>query len=239
MNRFWYYACILIVLTFIPVFATATDVTSEVTANVPELGEFHNVIVPIWHQAWPAKDTAMMRQLLPDVEKGVAKIAAAKLPGILRDKQKTWNENVAKFQAFAAEYKAAADANDDPRLMNAAENLHKQFEVLVRIVRPVLKELDQFHQTLYVLYHYEMPEYKLDKIKVSVATLKEKMGPLNAAKLPARLNNKQAEFDAARIKLASSLDDVIAIIATNKEHKIKDAIEKMHTNYQGVEKVFD
>lgn len=239
MNRFWRIAIISCIVVCASVFTMATDVSPEVTANVPALGDFHEVIVPIWHQAWPAKDTAFMRQMVPDVEKGVAKIAAAKLPGILRDKAKVWQENVTKFQTIAAEYKAAAAGKDDTRLLNAAENLHKQFEVLVRIVKPVTKELDQFHVVLYTLYHYEMPEYKLDKIKISVAKLNEKIAVLNQSKLPERLSKKQAAYDAARTKLAKSLDALNTTLATNDQKKITDAIETMHTDYQDVEKVFD
>ncbi|HYH00892.1 MAG TPA: hypothetical protein VD837_17320 [Terriglobales bacterium] len=239
MTRLWRIVLISCLALSASVFATATDVSSEVTANVPALGEFHEVIVPIWHQAWPTKDTAMMRKMVPDVEKGVAKVAAAELPGILRDKAKAWQENVAKFQQTATEYKAAADAKDDARLLKAAEKLHSQFEVLVRIVKPVLKELDQFHTALYMLYHYEAPEYKLDKIKASVAKLNEKMAVLNQAKLPQRLSKKQSEFEAARTNLSKSLETLTATLATNDEKRIKDAVETMHTDYQNVEKVFD
>lgn len=239
MNRLWRTAVVSCMVLLVSVFAFSTEVTSEVAAKVPALSEFHEVIAPIWHQAWPNKDIALLRQLSPDVEKGVAKIAKAELPGILRDKAKVWQENVVKFQAIAAEYKAAAVGSSDTRLLNAAEDLHKQYEVLVRVIQPPIKELDEFHSKLYVLYHYEYPEYKLDKIKVSAAALKDKMAILNQASLPKRLSKKQAEFDASRAKLASSIDAVIATLATPDKKKVERAIETMHSNYQEVEKVFE
>jgi hypothetical protein len=52
---------------------------------VPALESFHKVIHKIWHKAWPKKDTTLLRSLLQDVEKGIADVASAKLPGILRE----------------------------------------------------------------------------------------------------------------------------------------------------------
>ena len=59
---------------------------AETVAEVPALDSFHEVIYKIWHEAWPKKDAAMLQQLLPEVEKGIAAVASAQLPGILRDK---------------------------------------------------------------------------------------------------------------------------------------------------------
>lgn len=239
MNRLWRIAVVGCMLLLASVFAFSTDVTPDVAAKVPALTDFHDVIAPIWHQAWPNKDVAMLRQMLPDVEKGVAKIAKAELPGILRDKSKVWKESVAKFQATAAEYKAAVKGADDTRLLNAAEELHKQYEALVRVVKPPLKELEEFHSVLYVLYHYDYPDYKLDKIKAEAAALKDKMGPLNKAALPKGVAKKQAEFDASRAKLEASVDALIATLAKPDKAKVKQAVETMHTDYQDVEKIFE
>ncbi|HWR37386.1 MAG TPA: hypothetical protein VN622_16110 [Clostridia bacterium] len=239
MNRFWRTAAISCIVLLASVCGFSTEVTSEVAANVPALSEFHDVIAPIWHQAWPNKDIAMLKKMVPDVEKGVEKIAKSKLPGILREKEKTWQENVAKFKTIAAEYQAAAKGSSDSRLLNAAEDLHKQYEALVRVVRPPLKELDEFHTVLYMLYHYEYPEYKLDKIKASVAALKEKMGPLNKASLPKRVSKKQAEFDASRVKLDGSIDALIATLAKPDKKTVGRAVETMHSNYQAVEAIFE
>jgi hypothetical protein len=71
------------------VFAQLPDETS---GRVPELDAFHKPIYELWHNAWPAKDIAKLKSLLADVESAYAKLAAAKLPGILRDKSGKWSE---------------------------------------------------------------------------------------------------------------------------------------------------
>ena len=69
----------------------------------------------------PRKTPRMLQKLLPDVEKGIASVAAAPLPGILRDKKDAWDEGVRKLQSAGADYKAAAIAKDDAKLLAAAE----------------------------------------------------------------------------------------------------------------------
>ena len=81
---------------------------AEATAEVPALDSFHEVIFKIWHEAWPQKNTSMLRQLVPDVNKGIAAVATAPLPGILRDKKAAWDEGVKQLRNAGSEYVAAA-----------------------------------------------------------------------------------------------------------------------------------
>jgi len=73
------------------------DRTTETSANVPALNEFHHVVLRIWHTAWPAKDYDMLADLLPEIGKGVAAVANAELPGILRDKKVVWRIGVERL----------------------------------------------------------------------------------------------------------------------------------------------
>ena len=211
----------------------------EATANVPALEAFHEVIFKIWHEAWPKNDSAMLRQLLPDVQKGIASVVSAELPGILREKKEVWDEGVKKLQNAGAEYAAAAEAKDDSRLLAAAEMLHSQFEALMRATRPALKELDEFHAVLYMLYHHYLPERDTQNIRASAMEMKEKMAALNSAKLPERLKQKEAEFQAARSKLSASVDALDSVVQANSEQKIKDAVNEVHSNYQTLARVFE
>ena len=67
---------IFIVLLFTLGFAAMSGFAqnaADAVSRVPELEAFHEVIHKIWHDAYPEKDIALMQQLLPDVEKGIAK----------------------------------------------------------------------------------------------------------------------------------------------------------------------
>ena len=211
---------------------------AETVASVPALDTFHEVIFKIWHEAWPKKDTAMLRKLLSDVEKGIASVAAAPLPGILRDKKDAWDEGIRKLQSAGADYKAAAVAKDDGKLLAAAEALHSRFEGLMRAIRPALKELDEFHAVLYMLYHHYLPKNDLANIRKSAAELTQKMAALNQAKLPERMSDKDHDFQVARGMLAQSVAALGAGIQSSDEKTIRDAVETVHSRYQALEKIF-
>ncbi len=244
MNRVLRSAVLSCVVCSIAAFLFAqgpkTERPAEATASVPALESFHTVIREIWHDAWPRKDVALLRKLQPEVEKGISEVAAAPLPGILREKKKAWDDNVKKLEAIGAEYRSAAAANDDPGLLSAAEKLHSQFEALVRVTRPALTELDAFHSSLYMLYHHYLPDFDKDKIKASAIALKEKMAALNQAKLPERLQAREAAFTSARAKLSKAVDGLGAVLASSADRKkIEDAVNTVHSSYETLNEVFE
>lgn len=212
----------------------------EVNSEVKELSEFHDVIYQIWHTAWPEKNIQLLKQLLPDVEKAYDKVKTAELPGILRDKKAKWDEGLKKFGASVAAYKDAAGKDNAQAFLNAAEKMHADYEALGKIVKPVLKEVDAFHQELYMMYHYYSSNFDLEKIKTSAETLKNKMVDLMAAKLTKRLESRQEKFDQARKELndaVQKLNDVVAKTGDKKE--ITNAVDGVHYKYQELEKLFD
>lgn len=211
----------------------------EVKAQVPALQKFHAPIYKLWHTAWPAKDTAMMASLCPEIDKGVAEIAAAELPGILRDKKGAWQESLKQLQEIASMYRTAmAGAELQPKL-DAGEKLHMQYEKMVRVIRPAMKEIDAFHQVLYMIYHYYMPGHKMDELKSAVTELSAKMDTLNAASLPERLMKKDVSFKAARAKLSTSVAYVKGAMSSKDEKRINDAIRRMHSDYEALERVLE
>jgi hypothetical protein len=240
---------VLALLVIAPLALPATAVAEEVKrapagspetkAEVPELFDFHEVIVPIWHEAWPNKDTAALIKALPDVESGAAKITKAKLPGILRDRQKAWDEQVKKLNAIVADYRAAAEKKETQPLLDAAEKLHSQFEAMIRTIRPALPEIDSFHQTLYQLYHYDLPAWNLPKIQTDAKELVVKVEALGKAQLGKRHEAKKAGFEAKRKELDAAVRELAKLAeAGTDQPAIKAAIEKMHSSYQALEGIF-
>ncbi|MEW6508227.1 MAG: hypothetical protein AB1432_10830 [Bacteroidota bacterium] len=218
----------------------AQEKEHETSSEVKELGEFHDVIYQVWHTAWPQKDIKLLISLLPQVEEKASNIVRAKLPGILRDKKPKWDEGVKKFMVYVGDYRNAAAIKDSVGLLKAAEKVHAQFEMLVRIIRPVTKEVDAFHQVLYMLYHYYMPEYQYDKIKEAAKNLKEKSDDLIKSKLPDRLKAKSEQFDKVKTELAAAVEKLNKEVAagSNKE-KINSAVDEVHSKYEELEHVFN
>lgn len=213
----------------------------EIKSEVPELKAFHSVIYKLWHNAWPEKDIAMMAELVPDIEKGVEKVQKAQLPGILRDKKPKWEEAVKGLFDISKDYKSAIASKDTQKILDAGEKLHSQFESMVRIIRPVIKEVDEFHKVLYNLYHYYMPEYKRDKIQESAVEMDAKMDSLQKAELPEKLHATKGKDFHRRIQELSVAVKFFVKVAKDidDEQTVTNAIKDVHTKYQTLEHLFD
>ena len=211
----------------------------ELTAKVPELDALHEVIYQLWHEAYPAKDTAMIKQLLPQADKLTAKLDAAILPGILRDQQAAWDEGKGTLKNSLAALHKAADANDEAAMLKATEAYHAAFEGLVRTVRPVTPEMDAFHQELYKLYHYYAPEYDLPNIRAASLAMKERVPALKASTLPAKLAPRQKDYDAAVVTLATAVDDLAAKSEKDDRDAVLAAVEKVHSAYAQTLGIFE
>ncbi len=231
---------IVLVIMLISIPLLAQEKEHEVNSEVKELSEFHDVIYQIWHTAWPEKNVALLKSFVPDVQKGFDKIAKAKLPGILRDKKGKWDEGVKVLGARVAAYKEASEKDNAQAFLDAAEKLHADYEAMVRIVKPVLKEVDAFHQELYMLYHYYSPNFDVAKIKATAEVMKTKMTDLMNAKLTKRLEPRQAKFDAARNELQGAVLKLNEIAAKSRDKKeITDAVDNLHSKYSDLEAVFN
>jgi hypothetical protein len=220
--------------------AAAIPLTAQETeSTVPELSAFHEVIYPIWHTAYPEKDIAMLKSLVPQVDELAAKVYAAKLPGILRDKQAKYDAGLAQFRAAVEAYDAAAKGAGDKALLDAAEALHARYESLVRILRPVLKEMDEFHKVLYVVYHTDLPAKDWAAVRAAAPGLKAKAEAVAAAQLPARLQAKAEAFAKASGELAQAAGVLAGLGDQGDGAALEQAVQRLHARYQELEKIFD
>lgn len=233
---------LLFILTLSAIFSSLAiaQTDKEMQSQIPELKDFHTVIFKLWHEAWPDKNLPLMKDLVAGIDSHLVKIQKVELPGILRDKKGKWDEGVKSLTETAAEFRMAAAASDTQKVLDAAEKVHSGYERLVRTIRPVMKEVDEFHQALYPLYHYYMPKYEKDKIKSSAAELAAKMEPLMKAELPERLKEKYKAFQLSRAQLDKSVKFLQKVAnEIDDEKTVVDAVKKMHSDYQSLEKVFD
>ncbi len=234
------YLFIIVAIAFmLPTFAQQ-EKNHEVNSEVKELTDYHDVIYQIWHTGWPQKDVKFLVSLTPEVEKGFNKINNVELSGILRDKKSKWDEGLKKFKITVEMYKGAAAKKDSVRILDAAEKLHSQYEALVRVVKPVLKEVEAFHQELYMLYHYNMPKYDYMKVQKSTVVLKAKMKDLMKAQLSERMNAKKDSFEKCKTELNTAVDNLnVVMVKGDDKNAINVAVDAVHFRYQELEKVFD
>lgn len=219
--------------------ALAQDIAGETKSEVPELTAFHEIIYPIWHTAYPEKDYAALRKYVTDVNKLAAPIFTAKLPGILREKEAKWKEGVAVFKNAVDDYNTAAAGTDDQALLIAAEALHAKYEALVRTLAPVLKEMDVFHQALYVVFHTYLPDKAYDKIRGAAADLVTKAEAITKATLPKRLDAKSDAFQKAAAELLAAAKTLDASGQAHDHDGMEKGVDAVHAKYEALQKLFE
>jgi hypothetical protein len=218
--------------------AQAHDPASETRSEVPALTEFHEVMFPLWHEAWPSKNYKMMRDLLPQVKAHLAGVVAAELPGILREKQDAWNKGVAGLKEVVSRYEAAAAGGTDQALADAVETLHERYEGLVRVIRPVMKELDAFHVVLYRVYHHELPGKAFDKVAISAGELTDRCVELAKAPVPKRFADLEPKLRPAIQGLCAATAALRTTAAGTDPAATAKAVETVHSAYEGVAAIF-
>jgi hypothetical protein len=218
---------------------SAPQATHEVSTSVPELTRFHDVIMPMWHTAYPAKDYAALRKISKEVESGVATIAAAKLPGILHEKQAAWDKGLTELKAAGAAYVRAAAGTDDKALLAAAEKLHSVYEAQGQIIRPAVPEMNDFHQVLYVVQHTYVPEKKWGDVCKASGDLQAKAEAVAKATLPKRVEAKADTFKKESGQLVADAKALVAACKVNQPAGIEKATATLHARYEGLGKIFE
>ena len=212
--------------------------TAELQAEVPELEAVHEFMRPLWHDAFPAQNYEAISAAITDFEPALAALDQAELPGILRDKQALWDSQKALLMESFDGLKDAVAGGNQPEMLAYTEAFHMNYEGMVRIVRPVLPELEAFHQHLYGLYHYYGPGYDLEKIRTAAAEMAAAVPPLQAAELPQRLAEHQAHFDGMVAELGEAVGALLSTLDDPDRDEVEAAIEAVHTAYQEVEGIF-
>lgn len=211
----------------------------EIENSVPELIAFHEVIYPMWHDAYPAKDTAALKSFVPRINELAATIYKVQLPGILREKNSAWKDGVANLRKSVKSYNAAAKRTDADVMLAATEDLHRRYEMLVRVIRPVLPEMAAFHKVLYVVYHKDLPASQWDDIRKKTTELYVGAKAITEASLPKRFEARAADFKSAADALVKSVLGLQELGADATGQEIRKTVIKVHSEYLALQKIFE
>jgi hypothetical protein len=210
----------------------------ELVAEVAELGAVHEFMRPLWHDAFPAKDYALIQELVPQLQPTIDALTEVELPGILQDKQAGWDEGKANLVNAFEGLRAAAEAGNEEDMLGYAETFHMAYEGLVRLVRPPLPELDEVHEHLYGLYHYYGPGYDLEKIRIAATNMAAAIPALQAAELPERLASHQSHFEMVVTELGEAVGSLMATLDNPNRADVEAAIEAVHSAYAEIDGIF-
>jgi hypothetical protein len=213
--------------------------SSDISTNIPELFNFHEIIYPIWHTAYPEKDIVMLQSYVDSIKNHLTKINTIVLPGILKEREPKWRDGLAELNKSAEGYYSAMNSTDTNAMLSAAENLHSCYEAMVKIVKPVPKEVESFHQLLYVIYHQYYPLKNYTELKSVINDLLSRANAIKEAKLSKRFENKKDKFISAAEELYTAVEYLKNKLYEGIDSETDKAVESMHTKYQNLEKIFD
>lgn len=210
----------------------------EITADIPQLSGIHAVMYPLWHDAFPARNFEMIRELVPQFEAPLAALDAVELPGILRHKQGGWDEGKAALHAAFEGLNGAAEAGNEDEMLGYSETFHMAYEGLVRLVRPPAPEVDAFHQLLYGLYHHYGPGYDLEKIQTAADGMVAAIPPLQSLELPERFADGEDQYRSAVANLSEAVDALVTLLDDPNRDDVQAAIDGVHDAYAEIEEFF-
>jgi hypothetical protein len=223
------------------IFAQVNIDSTEIISNVPELTDFHEIIYPMWHTAYPAKDINALKGFVPQIKLSVDKINHAVLPGILKDKQDQWKNQLNELNSAAENYYKASEEENAEALLAATEKLHYNYERMMRVIRPVIKEIDEYHQTLYIIYHKLYPDKKYTEIAGYLDDLilrANAIAQYPKDKLKRRLGDNLVKFDLASKDLYNATVSLKEVLKSSDSKEKDAAVENMHTRYQQLDSLF-
>jgi hypothetical protein len=178
---------------------------------------------------------------VPHIKASVESINKAKLPGILRDKEAEWKNRLDELNASVQDYYDAVNKNENEALLSAAERIHTAYERMNRVIRPAIKEIDDYHQILYIIYHKFYPDDKFDEIAKLTDDLTAKAEAIlnyPKDKLKQRLGDNIAIYDNTAKQLLNSTLTLKEVLNGSDLEKKKEAVESVHKAYLDLDSVF-
>ncbi len=99
--------------------------------------------------------------------------------------------------------------------------------------------MDDFHKVLYGVYHTDLPAKNWAAVRAAAPDLKAKAEAVTAAKLSTRLEPKAEAFAKASGELAKAANVLAGLGPKADGAAIEQAVQKLHSRYQDLEKIFD
>ncbi len=217
-----------------------TDSTVQDTTNqlANAMNDFHSILYPMWHEAYPKKDFKAIREQAPLFQKKLLVLIRIPAPTDLDEQKK--QDFLLKRQNLAFyvdQYNVAAADTVDSALASAFEQMHWGYEELDKVFMVEIKQLDSFHETLYFLWHKALPAKDYKSVKETMPVLKAEMDSLMAFQLPSSCKDIKDDFEAKRTALKDAVYQLVDVAQKGTEKQIDDALTLMHEKFMDLSSV--
>ena len=181
--------------------ACPADKAAEKGHNAFE--EFHHVMAPAWHTAYPEKDYAALLAAGPKFAEVFTVLEVEKPEFSNEYKKARYEKQLAAFKELVTAYAAAAEAGDTSKVYELMPDVHTAFERTASATFPVTyKEFSALTVALGLITDKHLPENNEEGIVGSTDRLVEVAGLLNEETLPQMLvwDSEEVLAELAKMK---------------------------------------
>jgi hypothetical protein len=208
----------LLLMLALPIMAGAGDEAKHVCpANrAAEKGfdaykEFHLVIAPLWHEAWPEKDHKALVAAAPDLEKVTEAIAQMQPDITSETRMATFITRRDTLVQLVKTYVRAAKEGDGETCYAVLPELHDAFELSASALSPIrYPELTGLLVTSNIIVEQHIPDENTEGIKGSTETLVRKVKALMETPLPEELSYREE-------RLREDYDELMKLVTLMRE----------------------
>jgi hypothetical protein len=194
--------------------------------------DFHSVLAPMWHEAFPQKDYKAIREKAPLFNQKLMALIVIPVPDDMEEeKREALLTKRQELAFYVDQYEKAAADSSDSALAASFEKMHWGYEELNKVFMVEIKELDSFHETLYYLMHKALPAKDYKSIKETVPVLKAEMDSLMLVKLPGSCYDIKDDFEAKRAALKDAVYQLVDVCQNGTNQQIDDALALMHEKF--------
>jgi len=118
-------------------------------------------------------------------------------------------------------------------------NVARRAQLFEVWIRPVVPEMNAFHQVLYVVQHTYVPEKKWGEVCKAGGDLQAKAEALATATLPKRVEAKAEAFKKESGQLVADAKALVAACQANQPAGIEKATATLHSRYEELGKIFE
>lgn len=213
-----------------------TLVAAPDTANLLRraMDDFHAVLQPLWHESYPGEDFKTIREKAPLLQEKIMTLIRVPAPADLSPNEEKLHTFLSKRQELAfyvMEFNRAAKDGPDSTLASAFETMHWGYEELEKFFAVQIEELDQFHETLYFLWHRALPARNYQEIKKTAPIIKAEMDSLMKVPVPTGCNIKGEEFEKRKAALKEAVYGFAQVCEKGTEDDIDAALKALHDRY--------
>ncbi|MDH3889995.1 MAG: hypothetical protein OEV49_02840 [candidate division Zixibacteria bacterium] len=161
-------------------------------------GDFHNIMAPAWHTAWPAKDYAALIAAGPKFTEQFKAIAQMNPEQVSPTRRPSFIEQRQLFAELVEKYANACRQSDSEQVYKLMPDLHTAFEATAATLLPVsYPEFDGLMVTIDLIVQHHLPDRNIEGLVASTETLRTKMEHLIAAELPEALEADEEKLRPA------------------------------------------